>query len=383
VRRPHLPPFAAALALAAGLALAGPAAAAQDELSGGTVTLETASSKALKLGPASLSLSITGGAVDPVGGDGTVKAAGTLRVKSGKRKSKVAIKGFVFGAGGGPGTIDAKVGKKRVAEFGEMSGGTVVREGLGARISGVGASLGADGAKALNRALKAGKGKGKGKGRAASSRKIKAGEALGTVSAITVPKTVEVLPGGSMTLHTDPDLLSKFLAHCINALPGTGGVYPVAPATQDPVSAAFTFPVTGGAMAPSLADGTVVTGGGQGITKNVGGTIPYSCDQEPAVGTTVTQSLLTANFAGNSLAASVELPGGSQTATIANIDFSTGTKTFDPATNQITVTGATVTLDRLAAIILNDVFPNRSGDPNNDLGNTDVLGTLDLTATLR
>ena len=378
--RSHLQLAAALLALTVCPALATPALAAQDELAGGTVTLETTGSQALKLKPSSLKLSIKSGAVDPVAGDGTVKAAGTLRVKARKRKTKLEITGFSFGANGGPGTIDAKVGKKRVKGFGDLSGGTVVRDGLGARISDVAASLSASGAKALTRALKA---KSKSRARAGGSGKIKAGEPLGSVSATTIPKTVEVLPGGSMTLHTDPDLLPKFLAHCINALPGSGGVYPIAPATQDPVSAAFTFPVTGGAVAPSLADGRVVTGGGQGITKNVGGTIPYACDLDPAVGTTVRQSELTANFAGNSLAGTVQLPTQTQTATIANIDFSTGTKTFDPATNQITVTGATVTLDRLPAIILNQVFPNRSGDPNNDLSGSDVLGTLDLTATLR
>jgi hypothetical protein len=382
VRRSHLQICAASLALTAGMTLAAPASApaAQDELSGGTVTLEATDSKALKLKPSSLELPITSGAVDPVAGDGAVKAAGALRVKAGKRKAQVSITAFSFGANGGSGTISAKIGKKRVKGFGDLSGGTVVRDGLGARISGVAASLGADGAKALSRALKT---KSKGGARAGGSGKIKAGEPLGSVSATTIPKTVEVLPGGSMTLHTDPDLLTKLLAHCINALPGSGGVYPIAPATQDPVSAAFTFPVTGGAMAPSLADGKVVTGGGQGLTKNVGGTIPYPCNLDPAVGTTVIQSELTTNFAGNSLAATVQLPGGTQVSTIANIDFSTGTRSFDPATNQITVTGATVTLHPLAATILNQIFPNRSGDPSNDLSEADVLGTLDLTATLR
>jgi hypothetical protein len=370
MRRSLLHTSAAVMALASGLALAGPAAAAQDQLSGGSVVLEAASSKPLKLKPGSLNMSITAGAVDPVAGDGTVKAAGTLKARSGERRTKVAVTGLTFGANGGPGTIAAKVGKKRVAGFGELAGGTVARDGLGAKITGVAATLGAGGAKALNKALK-------------PEGKIKAGQPLGTVSATTVPKTVEVLPGGSMTLHTDPDLLPKLLAHCINALPGSGGVYPIAPATQDPVSAAFTFPVTGGAMAPSLTDGRVVTSGGQGITKNVGGTIPYPCNLDPAVGTTVTQSQLSANFAGNSMAAFVELPGGSQNTTIANVDFSTGTKTFDPATNEITVTGATVTLHPLAATVLNQVFPNRSGDPSNDLSSTDVLGTLDLTAKLR
>jgi hypothetical protein len=359
------------LALAAGLALATPALAAQDELSGGTVTLETTGSKALKLKPSSLNLSITSGAVDPVGGDGTVKAAGTLRVKAGKRKATVKISVFTFGANGGPGKIGAKVGKKRVSGFGDLSGGTVVRDGFGAQITGVAASLSVGGAKALNKALKAGKA-------------IKAGQPLGSVSATTIPKTVEVLPGGSMTLHTEPGLVTKFLAHCINALPGAGGVYPIAPATQDPVSAAFTFPVTGGALAPSLADGKVITGGGQGLTKNMGSATPFgACDLDPQVGTTVLQSQLTANFAGNSLAGSVQLPTQTQIATIANIDFSTGTKSFDPATNQVTVAGATVTLDRLSAIILNQVFPNRSGDPANDFSGADVLGTLDLTANLR
>jgi hypothetical protein len=361
---------AAALALVAGLVVVAPASAAQDELSGGAVTLATASSKALKLKPASLDLQIEAGAVDPVAGDGTVKAPGTLKAKAGDSTAKVSITGFTFGANGGAGTIRAKLGKKRVKGFGTLTGGTVTRDGLGAQISGVAASLGAKGAKALNRALE-------------PETKIKADDPLGTLSAKTVPKTVEVLPGGSMTLHTDPDLLPKLLAHCINAAPGSGGVYPIAPGTQDPVSAAFTFPVTGGAMAPSLADGKVITDGGQGITKNVGGTIPYPCNLDPAVGTTVTQSQLTANFAGNSMAAFVVLPGGSQNTTIANIDFSTGTKTFDPVTNEITVTGAKVTLDQLAATVLNQIFPNRSGNPSNDLSNTDVLGTLDLTAKLR
>jgi hypothetical protein len=370
------------LALTVGLALAGPALAAQDELSGGTVTLETTGSKALKLKPPSLKLSITSGAVDPVGGDGRVKAAGTLKVKSGKRKAKVGITGFSFGANGGPGTIGAKIGKKRVKGFGAMSGGTVVRDGLGAQISGVAASLSASGAKALNRALKAGT-PSKDRASAARSGKIKAGQPLGSVSATTIPKTVEVLPGGSMTLHTEPGLVTKFLAHCINALPGAGGVYPIAPATQDPVSAAFTFPVTGGAVAPSLADGLVITGGGQGLTKNVGGTIPFPCDLDPAVGTTVLQSQLTTNFATSTLVGVAQLPTATQNAAIATIDFSTGTKSFDPETNQVTVVGATVTLDRLSATILNQIFPNRSSDPSNDFSGTDVLGTLDLTATLR
>jgi hypothetical protein len=382
MRRSHLHLCSVALALTAGLALASPALAAQDELSGGTVALELTSSKALAFKPSSLSLPITSGAVDPVSGDGTVKAAGTVQVKVGKRKAELKISTFTFGANGGPGTIGAKAGKKRVNGFGDLIGGTVARDGFGAQISGVAASLSADGAKALNSALKAKKKKGKSTATARQTRKIKAGQPLGSVSATTIPKTVEVLPGGSMTLHTEPSLLSTFMAHCVNALPGMGGVYPIAPATQDPVSAAFTFPVTGGAVAPSLAEGKVVTGGGQGLAKNMSGGIPYPCDGDPPVGTAVLQSQLAADFSGH-LVGVAQLPNATQNASIAVIDFSTGTKSFDPATKQITVTGAKVTLDRLSATLLNQIFPNRSGDPANDFSDKIVLGTLDITATLR
>ena len=64
MRRSHLQLCAASLALTAGLALATPAPAAQDELSGGTVTLDATGSKALKVKPSSLEMSITSGAVD-------------------------------------------------------------------------------------------------------------------------------------------------------------------------------------------------------------------------------------------------------------------------------------------------------------------------------
>ena len=248
--------------------------------------MELTNSKALKFKPqqpgACRSQAAT---LTPSDGDGTVKAPGKLQVKAGKRKAEMKISTFTFGANGGPGKIGAKVGKKRVNEFADQSGGTVARDGLGAQTVGVTASLSAGGAKALDPGvLKAGK-------------KVKAGQPLGAVSAATIPKTVEVLPGGSMTLHTDPGLLTKLLAHCINAVPGAGGVYPIAPATQDPVSAAFTFPVTGGAVAPSLAEGKVITGGGQGLVKNMSGRIPISVRGAiPAVGTAVLQTQLTADF---------------------------------------------------------------------------------------
>jgi hypothetical protein len=45
------------------------------------------------------------------------------------------------------------------------------------------------------------------------------------------------------------------------------------------------------------------------------------------------------------------------------------------------VTDAPVTLDSLSAYIFNQVFPNNTGDPNNDFMGGDPLGTISLSVT--
>src|SRR4029077_5758439 len=100
------------------LGLSGTAMAGQDELKGGSVQLQLQNSKGLKLKPKSLSLAITGGAVDPVDGSGTVQMNGAIRVKRGKGKTKVRITTLNLGANGGQGSITAKVGKEFVSNFG-------------------------------------------------------------------------------------------------------------------------------------------------------------------------------------------------------------------------------------------------------------------------
>ncbi len=382
------------LALGAGLAVSSPALAAQDVLSGGSVNLQFKSSKRLKLKPAALNLAIAKGKVDPVTGAGAVEAAGTLRAKSGKRKTKVQILSLTFGASGAAGQIDAKVGKKRVNAFATLSGGATARQGFGAVLSGIQAKLGSKGAKALNKAFS--KGKKKKRGGASAAAKggaVKSGLPLGSVSATTIPQTVEVL-GGEMTLHTNVGLVTKLLNHCIDAVgalpPFTHGVYPVPPATQSPLpplgDGAFRFPVTGGALAPDFSDGKVLTAGGQGITKNIGMAIPLgpACDQPPAVGTTVLNLGFSPDFLVNLLYGQAVLPDGvALDGAVGSINFNTGSRSLDPATKKFTVTGATVTLNAIAADTLNNIFPNRSGDPSQDFSPNDTLGTIDLTGTLR
>jgi hypothetical protein len=379
--------LATAIALVSGLALSGSAYAGQDLLAGGTVDLQLKGSKKLKWKPGSLNLTIIRGKVDPITGEGTVDVNGKLRAKSGKRKARVSIVKLNFGANGAPGEIVARVGEDDVTGFGILRGGTTTRQGFGANLTGISATLGNGGAKEINRQFKGKKKKKKKGGASAAARKkkggrVKPGLSLGSVSATTVPKTIEVLPGGTMTLHTSLGLVPKLLAHCIEAL--TGGVGATPPATFDPLSATFTFPVTGGTLAPDFTDGSVKTTGGQTITKNFGLIVPFDCTGAPPVGTQILQTGLSMEFGSNALGGTATLPDGvSLQATIGDINFGTATRSFNPATGTATITGATVTVNFLAAATLNNVFPNASGDPNNNFSTSDVLGTLDLTATVR
>jgi hypothetical protein len=374
-RASHRGLIAAVVVLVALLVAASSAQAGQDELKGGSVVIQLQGSRGLKLKPGNLNVPITGGAVDPIDGSGTVKVSAAIKAKRGKGKAKVTITALNLGANGGPGTVSVKVGKKKVAVFGNLTGGTVVRDGWGAKISGIKATIAGKGAQALNRAFsprkKAGKSAGGG---------VKAGQALGTVVSVTTdPLSVEVVPGtGTMTLHTD--LLGAFATklpqHCILALTG---VTPIAPATQS--LADFSFPITGGSAAPDFSAGELLTGGGQRITKTGGIGTPGACaSADPPIGSNLDSTNPGMDFAQNFLLSTAALPNGTVLrAPLANIDFSTGTRSVDPNTKSLTVTGATVSLQQLAAFTLNTVFPTESGNASDDFAAGDAIGTVDIT----
>jgi len=371
------------------LVWSGSALAGQDELKGGTVSFQLQSSRGLKLKPRALTLAITGGALDPIGGSGTVQVSGSFRAKRGKGKTKVKLTTLTLGPNGGRGTIIAKVGKEFVSNFGTLSGGAVSRSGWGATISNVRATIARKGARALNRAFSPKKGKGATKSAGGG---VKAGQALGTIVSLTTdPRSVEVVPGtGELVLTVSTGLsgtlFSKLTPHCIDPLP-TGsppGVAPIAPASADLLGTTYTFPVTGGSAAPDFTAGEVLTGGGQKITKNASLLNPAGCSAPPAVGTELLSTELGVAFDQNFVKSVPILPGGTTLprAPLATIDFSTGSRSVDPATKQLTVTGATVRLADLAAATLNQVFPSESGDSSDDFATGDEIGTVDLTGVV-
>jgi hypothetical protein len=378
---------AVALALIAVLAISSSAMAGQDQLKGGSVVFQLQGSRGLKLKPASLNLAITGGAFDPVDGSGTVQVSGGFRAKRGKHKAKVKFTALTFGANGGPGSIDAKIGKRKVNGFGRLAGGTVSREGWGARLQNVSATIASKGARALTRAFSPRKHKGAKK---SARGRVKAGQRLGTIVSMTTdPLSVEVVPGtGTMILRTDAmgSFVSKLPSHCVDPLP-TGsppGVAPIAPATAGGLLGTdYSFPVTGGAVAPDFSAGELVTGGGQTITKNhsISPLSPGACDTaEPPVGTQLPSVNPGVAFGQNFLMSTATLPTGtSLRAALGTIDFSTGSRSIDPSTKTLTVTGATVTLADLASFTLNTVFPTESGSASDDFVAGDLIGKIDIT----
>jgi hypothetical protein len=384
-RRRRCGALAAVAFLGATVALSGIATAGPDQLEGGSVVLQLQNSRGLKLKPKGLNLPIVSGSVDPVTGAGSVHVNGSFKAKRRKGKTKVTLTRLALGANGGPGSVTAKVGKKSVGSFATLSGGTVARSGFGATISHIRAKIAGKGAAALNRAFSPKQGKGAKKSAGGA---VKAGQPLGTIVSITTdPLAVEVVPGtGQLVLHTDPmgAFVAKLPQHCVDPLPtgSPAGVSPIVPASSDLLGVTYTFPVTGGSAAPDFSAGEVFTGGGQTITKNhsINPTNPGSCDSaNPPVGTQLVSREIGVDFAHNLLNSSAALPtGATLRAPLADIDFSTGSRSFDSSTSRLTLTGATVSLSFPAALTLNQFFPTQSGNAGDDFVEGDAIGRIDL-----
>ena len=250
-----------------------------------------------------LTLPNVGGSFDPVTGAGTLENGGTLQFKSKGHKAKVKKIETTFGAGG---AIAAKVGKKNVKRLATVKGGTSSRDDFGGKVSGAQAKLTSKGAKAL-----LGK---------------KSKKTLGTLSTVTVPKTVEVLPQGSAVLEPDSGTTLKFAEKGVNPLTG---VEPVAPAVMHvgpPIT--FEFPITGGSASLDLTDGRINSAGGLKLTKS----IPQSagCDAQHPVGSFIQQTNLSPDLGLQLLIADAATQSGPLVrGGVATMDMSGATSTVD------------------------------------------------------
>jgi len=176
----------------------------------------------------------------------------------------------------------------------------------------------------------------------------------------------------------------KLSKHCIDPLPtgSPAGVSPIAPATTSGLGGTtYHFPVSGGTAAPDFSAGLLETAGGQALTKNSSLLNPGACGSaQPPVGTQLLSTDLGIAFTQNVLNSIPTLPTGPfPRAPLADIDFSTGSRVVDPVAKTLTITGATVTLNGIAAVTLNQIFPTESGNASDDFAAGDAIGTIDVT----
>jgi hypothetical protein len=336
-------------------------------------------SPATREGKTLVHLPNTGGSLDPVSGAGTLDNGGGFRLKKkGKKKVKVTEIRTTFGPGG---KISARVGKKKVTSFAVVEGGTTARDDFGAKITGATATLTKKGAKALNKAFKKKKKK----------KKIKGGKPLGTLSTVTVPRTVEVLPQGTMVFTPNASITTdKFLPKGVNPATGVAAVPPgeMHVGLPDPVT--FEFPISGGSLGLGLNDGRLRTAGGLKLTKtNPVGGLPGACEEKFPVGNFVKQTNLSPDFTTLALLADVDSQVGrlASNSGAGALDLSDATTTVDHQTKKATVSGAKVKLTDFAAGLLNEqIFGPSSagcGPASSDFKSGDVLGSIAFTATLR
>ncbi len=395
-RRRRMPPVVAAIvSLVALLAFAPLASAASDPLAGGTTTitlnkglvnkLSKNGVKVLKASPATVkgrtvTLPVSGGALDPTNGQGTVEHSGGIKFKRGKKTA--AVNTLVLDTT--TSSLNAKVAGKTM-KLASVAKVALTRNGFGANVSIGQLKLTGKAAKQLNKKLnittKGKKGKGKAnklasasKGKAANNL-FKGNQNLGSAASETQPKTVAVLPVNLVALTGDLGTLGKFAE-----LKASPELVPPAQIVGGPLPPVFGFPISGGTIAPDAISGVLQSAGGFKIVKKV----------EPAPGVEFEIRMLLTNIwldlAAKTATAEVTIessnpalfkaPGNLGRSSIADVSLTGATVVSNATARTVSVTGATASLQPVTAEVLNEVFANKeqkfkAGDP---------LGAFSFTA---
>jgi hypothetical protein len=250
-----LPIAALAAALFALLAFAPFASATPDPVGSGSATitlnkgftkyLKTFGIKTTKIAPAKLkgqklTLTGTGGEVDPTTGAGTVALGGGLKFKAGKKSA--TVKALVLDTT--TASLTAKVSGKKV-KLATVTGYAFARAGFGVSMTVKKLKLTSKAAKQLNKKLGYAKGKPK---------PFLGGKLMGSAAAEEQPATVAVLPGGNVLFNANAGTLGKLAKVEVKIK------------TIDPTKVKgltdFEFPVTGGTVSPLGTGGVVQSAGG-------------------------------------------------------------------------------------------------------------------------
>jgi hypothetical protein len=267
-----------------------------------------------------------------------------------------------------------------------LQGSEVVRNGFGAQVKGVDATLTSKGARKLKRRL-----------RLDSLSSMPAGK----VTVSEQPKTVEVT-GGMVHLVPNPDLTygsgtlaAKLQSHCINFISGNIAIAPaVKVGTTTPY---YDFPVSGGTVGPGGDAGSVELGGGLRLVNNNSSSpmAAHCSDGPPPPLARLDQNELSYNLGGKNISSRVVITqtglqpvngaGDQGVAPGSDLDLSTATVAADAVAHTVSIRGIVIRQNKAAALTLNQAFPQPglayNGAQDFDAG--DLFGVADLTVTTR
>jgi hypothetical protein len=383
-----------AAALFALLALAPFASAASDPLASGTTTIKLNKGfakslkkngvKVLKVSPGkvkgtTVTLPVSGGSLDPTTGQGTVDNSGGFKFKAGKKN--VALKNLVLDTT--KKSLSGKLGKKNL-KIASVAGLSFTREGFGTNVKIGKLKLTGKAAKELNAKLGLSGKSGTKKSKRASTSKsssngvFKANQVLGGSTSATQPTEVAVLPTGNATLNTSLPTVTKLAKVGVKI-----ETVPPAVLTVEGPPPAYSFPLSGGTIAPDANGGIVQTTGGLKLVQVF----------KPGVETTLTLNAIWIDLGAKTASVEVSVAstvsseinlGNLNRSSIADISLAGATVKSDPTARTVAVENASATLQEVTATTLNSVFVKPfeavTKTPAESLAAGDPLGTFSFTA---
>lgn len=331
----------AAAVIAALLAFVPAANAARDPISGGTTDLHLKKGFLKKLSNlgvgmagistgqvsgSKISLPVTEGMFDPTNAQGHITSPGGFQLVMGARTVPISdvevntVHGFVR----------ANIAGAHM-QLGTFANPTIGREEFGARVKAGQLVLTQKAANRISNKLRL-------KGAKRINSRVMSNEFN-----ITVPSTVTLLAQNEATLETSANVVKKLGEKGVQP----SGINPIAPAKQ-PKAANFTFPITGGTVAPNGSTGQVTTAGGVEILKKGKTSSPQMkitnviLELQQKTGTVEIEILPT--------------PGQVGRSSIVELAFPSNSIQTNPTTRQITIQKAEAKLQAPAATTLNTVF---------------------------
>ncbi len=346
-RRRMLPVGFLAAALAALLAFAPMASAAPDPVASGSTALTLNKQFAKYLGTFGIKVSpigkakvkgkkatfpVTGGSVDPTTGKGTLTHSGGLTFKAGKKKAQVKA----LEVNTAKKTVTGKLGGKKVV-VAKIAGVSSTRNGFGANLVAKKVKLTPAAAKALNKALGFAGGK---------PLPFQKNKLIGSSKSSEQPKTTTLVPGGSMTVALNQELVTKLTNAKVNIGTLTG--------TTTLPGNTYSFPITGGNFAPNGTAGTVQSGGGFSLAQNLSLSNGTKLDTNITLGGVwydLQAKTLTVEVSATSTASKELNLGALGRSSVADVTI--GGVIADPTTRSVAVQNSSAVLQQVSGEVLN------------------------------